>query len=191
MSGVTRTPVGHGIDPEVCSHWRLTPGRVLGDRVAGTWEATRDGAAYVVKHFGPAAHPDWRYPLRVAAALRAQGWPTPEPAEEPLAGPGGAWVLFHRLPGRSMRPGETDRPAEERARGRLLAELHAAAAATGITDQRNGFTGPAELVTDPELDRWLRVHELARPAEGRMLRTCRDAAAEWFAGNPAPDAPAA
>jgi len=39
------------VDPEVCSHWRLTPGRVLGDRVSGTWEATRDDTAFVVKYF--------------------------------------------------------------------------------------------------------------------------------------------
>jgi Ser/Thr protein kinase RdoA (MazF antagonist) len=169
---------GVEIDPEVCSRWRLTPGPVLGDRPSGTWAAARDHTAYVVKYFDSATFPDWRYPLRVAAALRAQGWPTPEPAEEPLIGAGGVWVLFHRLPGRSVRPA-----GEERSRGRLLAELHAAAAATGITDQRGGFTGPAEVVADPELDRRLRIHERARPEEGRMLRACRDAAAEWFAGH--------
>ncbi|GGS56445.1 hypothetical protein GCM10010156_13780 [Planobispora rosea] len=188
-AGGAWTPVGRGIDPEVCSRWRLTPGRVLGDRAAGTWEATRGGAACVVKYFGAAAFPDWRYPLRVAAALRAQGWPTPEPVEEPLAGPDGVWVLFHRLPGESVRPADADRPAEEHARGRLLAEFHEAAADTGIADQRGGFTGPAERVADPELEHWLRAHELACPAEGRMLRACRDAAVGWFADNPVPDAP--
>jgi aminoglycoside phosphotransferase (APT) family kinase protein len=176
------------LDPSVCARWRLTPGPVLGDRPSGTWAATRNGAAFVVKHFA-ADFPDWRYPLRVAAALRAQGWPTPEPAEEPMTGPGGAWVLFHRLPGRSVRPAEADRPAEERARGRLLAELHRAAAATGITDQRGGFADPAEVVGDPELDHWLRAHERARPDEGRPLRACRDAAAAWFADHPTRGAP--
>jgi Ser/Thr protein kinase RdoA (MazF antagonist) len=186
---VTDTPAGPGLDREVCSHWRLTPGRVLGDRASGTWSATRDGTALVVKYFDPATFPDWRYPMRVAAALRAQGWPTPEPVEDPLIRAGGVWVLFRRLPGRSMRPAEQDRPAEERARGRLLAEFHTAAAATGIVDQRGGFSGPAELVADPALDHWLRVHERTHPEDGRILRTCRDAAAEWFAGNVVVDAP--
>ena len=173
---------------EVCSRWRVTPGRVLGDRPSGTWAATRGRTRYVVKYFDSAAFPDWRYPLRVAAALRAQGWPTPEPAEEPQIEAAGVWVLFHRLPGRSRQPADQDKPAEERARGRLLAELHAAAAATGITDQRGGFAGPAEVVADPALDNWLRVHERTRPDEGRLLRACREAAAEWFAGHVA-DAP--
>ncbi|GAA5195988.1 hypothetical protein GCM10023322_63900 [Rugosimonospora acidiphila] len=177
------------LDPEVCARWRLTAGPVLGNRAAGTWEATRDGAAFVVKHFGSGFPPGWRYTLRVAAALREQGWPTPEPAEEPLVTPDGAWVLFHRLPGRSMTPTDEDKPAEQRARGRLLAEFHTATAATGITDQRDGFTGPAEVVSDPELERWLRVHETIRPDEGRAMRACRDAAAEWFAGNATPEAP--
>jgi aminoglycoside phosphotransferase (APT) family kinase protein len=188
-TGAARAPVRRWPDPEVCAGWRLTPGPVLGDRVSGTWEATRDGATFVIKHFGSTVYPDWRYVLRVAAALRAQGWPTPEPAEEPMIGPGGAWVLFHRLPGRAVTPAGADRAVEERARGRLLARFHAAAAATGIADQRGGFTGPAELVGDPELDRWLRAHEVARPDEGRVLRAYRDAAVAWFADNPAPDAP--
>jgi Ser/Thr protein kinase RdoA (MazF antagonist) len=102
---------------------------------------------------------------------------------------GGAWVLFRRLPGRCVRPADADRPAEERCRGRLLAEFHAAAAATGIVDQRGGLAGPAELLADPKLDHWLRVHERACPDEGPMLRACRDAALHWFAAHLAVDAP--
>ncbi|WP_158610101.1 phosphotransferase enzyme family protein [Micromonospora globbae] len=180
---------GGGLDPEVCAHWRLTPGPALGHRASGTWAATREKAAFVVKHVDPRIFPDWPYTLRVAAALRAQGWPTPEPAEEPWIRPDGAWVLFHRLPGRSMTPADGDRSAEARARGRLLAEFHASAAATGIVDQRGGFADPAELVRDPLLDHWLRVHERYRPDEGRPLRACRDATAAWFADNPVVDAP--
>jgi Ser/Thr protein kinase RdoA (MazF antagonist) len=177
------------VDPEVCARWRLTAGPVLGDRADGTWEATRNGVRFVVKLFGAEYPPDWRYTLRVAAAIREQGWPTPEPAEEPLVTPHGAWVLFHRLPGRARTPTSADRPAEERARGRLLAEFHEAAAATGITEQRDGFTLPADVVNDPELERWLRLHERARPDEGRALRACREAVAQWFDDNATPDAP--
>ena len=88
--------------------------------------------------------PSWDYPLRVAAALRSAGWPTPAPVSEPLVVPGGAWVLFDRLPGAPRAGG--DRPRE---RGRLLAALHLAAAASGIDSPRDGFPPPAEVVGDP------------------------------------------
>ncbi|MEU4626333.1 aminoglycoside phosphotransferase family protein [Actinoplanes sp. NPDC023801] len=177
------------LDPEVCARWRLTAGPVLADRPSGTWDATRDGVPVIVKYFDDATFPDWRYPLRVASALRGLGWPTPEPVEEPLTGPYGTWMLFRRLPGRSLRPAEKDQPAERRARGRLLAEFHAAAAATGIDDQRGGFHTPAEVVTDPELEPWLRRHEAAHPEQARVLLRCQESAASWFIDHPAPDAP--
>jgi Ser/Thr protein kinase RdoA (MazF antagonist) len=177
------------IDPEVYAHWRLTAGPVLADRLSGTWAATRDGTPLIVKYFDEATFPDWRYPLRVAAALRDLGWPTPEPVEEPLIGPHGTWMLFRRLPGRPVQPAEKDQPAERRARGRLLAEFHSAAADTGIDDQRGGFNGRAEVVTDPELERWLRRHEVVNPEQGGVLRRCQEAAASWFIEHPDVDAP--
>jgi Ser/Thr protein kinase RdoA (MazF antagonist) len=169
---------------EACARWRLTAGEVLGHQESGTWAATRGGAAFVLKRYRANEFTDLPYTLRVAAALRAQGWPTPEPAEEPLAGDGESWVLFHRLPGRSNWE-----PGEQRRRGRLLAELHAAATATGITDQRRDFPVPDEVVADPELDRLLRTHELACPEQGRVLRAGRDRAVSCFAEHSAADAP--
>jgi Ser/Thr protein kinase RdoA (MazF antagonist) len=88
-----------------------------------------------------------------------------------------------------VQPADEDKPAEERSRGRLLAEFHRAASATGIIDQRGGFCGPAELVADPALEHWLRIHGRVRPDEGRILRACRDATLQWFADNPSGDAP--
>ncbi|MEU4155293.1 phosphotransferase [Actinoplanes sp. NPDC026670] len=164
------------------SRWGLANRRALTERVNGTWAADRDGVPVIVKFF---TERDWRYPLRVAAALRALGWPTPDPIEEPLVVPDGAWMLFERLPGTPKDRG----PAEQRARGRLLAEFHAAAAETGISDQRGGFASPAQVVGDPELEHWLRVHERSKPEEGRILRRCRDAAVIWFADHPEPDVP--
>jgi Ser/Thr protein kinase RdoA (MazF antagonist) len=185
---IARTMTGV-IDPEVCARWRLTAATVLADRPSGTWQAVRDGTTVIVKYFDDATFPDWRYTLRVADALRDLGWPTPEPVEEPLIGPRGAWVLFRRLPGRALEPAEKDRPAERRARGRLLAEFHAAAAATGIDDQRGGFRTPAEVVGDPELERWLRRHEAANPEQGGALLRCREAAVSWFGDHPDPNVP--
>jgi Ser/Thr protein kinase RdoA (MazF antagonist) len=164
------------------TRWGLENRRALTDRPNGTWAADRAGRPVILKFF---TEQDWEYPLRVAAALRALGWPTPEPIEEPLVVPDGAWVLFARLPGEPRQASEEER----RARGRLLAELHQAAAATGITGQRGGFARPAEVVGDPELEHRLRVYETAHPEEGGILRRCRDAAVSWFDEHPEPDAP--
>lgn len=128
--------------------------------------------------------PSWDYPLRVAAALRSAGWPTPAPVSEPLVVPGGAWVLFDRLPGASRAGG--DRPRE---RGRLLAALHLAAAASGIDSPRDGFPPPAEVVGDPVLASLLRGHARDHPSEGRVLLAGLEAAAGWFADHPDVDAP--
>ncbi|MBG0565964.1 phosphotransferase enzyme family protein [Actinoplanes aureus] len=165
------------IDADVCRRWRLEPGPLMGDRGGGTWAATRGGPDLVVKRV---TYRDVAYTLRVAAALREQGWPTPELVEEPLVdGDGGTWLLLHRLPGVPRPRGA----GEQRARGRLLAEFHESAAASGLDERRDGFAGPAEVVGDPALDRWLREFERFRPEQGRFLRECRDVTAEWFAGN--------
>ncbi|MEU8664384.1 hypothetical protein [Actinoplanes philippinensis] len=83
------------------ARWRLADPRALTDRVNGTWAAERDGLPVIVKFF---TEQDWRYPLRVAAALRAQGWPTPEPIEEQLVVAAAASDLIARLTGRPRDP---------------------------------------------------------------------------------------
>ncbi|GIE91859.1 phosphotransferase enzyme family protein [Actinoplanes regularis] len=176
-------------DPAVCAGWRLTPGALLSARSTHTWAATRGDSEYVLQRVSRATSPDWRYPLRVAAALRERGWPTPELAEEPWETADGVWLLAHRLPGRPRSAAGPDSPTEQRERGRLLAGLHATLAETGITEQRDGYRSPAEVVGDPELDRTLRSYEMIHPEDGAQLRACREETAAWFEANPADDAP--
>ncbi|GIF16029.1 phosphotransferase enzyme family protein [Actinoplanes teichomyceticus] len=176
-------------DPEVCARWRLTPQALPAARAGRTWAVTRDGAGHILKRLDPADSPDWPYPLRVAAALHARGWPVPEPTDEPLVTPGGVWLLYRRLPGRPLRSSGPDSPAQQRTRGRLLARLHAELAATGITAQRGGFRSPVEVLADPALERTLRAYERIHPADGARLRACREAAAARFAALPTGDAP--
>jgi Ser/Thr protein kinase RdoA (MazF antagonist) len=126
--------------------------------------------------------PSWDYELRVAEALRAQGWPTPAPVADPWAVADGAWVLFARLPGAPA-------PDDPLVRGRLLASLHRAAAACGISSPRPGFPSPASVVGDPVLARLLRSYARDHPASGAVLLDGLSAAAGWFEDHPAIDAP--
>jgi Ser/Thr protein kinase RdoA (MazF antagonist) len=173
----------------VCARWRLVPGALLSARSTHTWAVTRDGDAAILQRLNPADQPGWDYPLRVAAALRGLGWPTPEPVEEPLVTADGVWLLTRRLPGRPRVTSGADSPEQQRARGRLLAELHAALAGVRITGQRAGFRSPAEVVGDPELERTLRTYEKVHPEDGAFLLAGRDAAVAWFAANPTDEAP--
>lgn len=182
-------PVDRSVDPEVLRRFTVEPRRFLAGRLTRTWQVERGGRPYVLKCFGPGSLPDWSYQLRVAEAMRGQGWPAPAPVDAPLITADTAWLLFDWLPGAPQTPTDAEKPAEERARGRLLAEFHAAAAATGITQPRRGFPGPRDIVADPELERWLRVHERFAPEEGATLRRHREASAAWFDEHPDPDVP--
>ena len=166
--------------------WALTGDlELVGDRRARTWRVHDSRRTFVLKHFGPRSAPDWNYALRASAVLRRLGWPTQELVDEPLVRRDGAWALLRWLPGEPSVD-----PREHLLRGRLLAELHAAAAALSGMGQRAGFVEGRRVVADPELDRWLRVHERVNPEQGRVLRAARDAAARWFAENSTEDLPA-
>src|SRR5262245_40180211 len=111
---------------ELVRRWRLDHVRFVSSRSSTTWFAESRGEPFVVKHHGPGSG-DWRYPLRVTAALEGQGWPVPRLAAEPVeTDGGGAWVLLHRLPGEPFDPAVAGTPREQRRRGRLLAEFHVA-----------------------------------------------------------------
>jgi Ser/Thr protein kinase RdoA (MazF antagonist) len=167
--------VGTAALTSICARWGLELGRALTGGGSGTWAVRRSHSPLILKFH---ASPSWRYELSVAAALRAQGWPTPVPVEIDDAG----WVLFTRLPGEP-------RPDDQAARGRLLAALHQAAAASEFAMPRPGFPAPSSVVTDPTLGRLLRDYARTRPAEGTVLLNGLESAAAWFTDHPAIDAP--
>lgn len=159
----------------VCARWGLSLDEALTGAGSGTWAVRRSGEPLILKYY---TSPSWAYELAFAAALRAQGWPTPSPLE---VGDDG-WVLFSRLPGRP-------RPDDQLARGRLLAALHRAATACGISAPRPGFPPPQEVVGDPALARLLHAHARSHPVDGAVLLDGLSSAASWFADHPVVDAP--
>jgi Ser/Thr protein kinase RdoA (MazF antagonist) len=112
-------------------------------------------------------------------AMRRAGWPVPELLDAPEVRSDGTWLLFSWLPG--LPASEAGPVGDALARGRLLAQFHDSAAATGMTRRRNGFTDLFEVVADQELEAWLTVHEQRVPEEGALLRRCRQFVLERFA----------
>jgi Ser/Thr protein kinase RdoA (MazF antagonist) len=104
----------------------------------------------VLRRYGPwHSLDDVAYELRVLERVAALGWPVPLALTPPAQVGPHIWGLFRYLPGRPRRP-RTDAAlrTEQRARGRLLARLHADLA--GLTDlgQRPGWRR-REAVLDP------------------------------------------
>ncbi|MFC8800478.1 phosphotransferase enzyme family protein [Promicromonospora sp. NPDC057138] len=164
---------------DLLEQWRLSDASYLGGSRSRTWRVRRGSSAFAVKWLSANVRSDWRYEARVMAALRAANWPAPVLTEEPIVRGDGVWRLFAWLPG-DPAPVEDD-AAKEYARGRLLAEFHAASSSLGVAGQRDGFALPRETISDPLLDQWLTVHERRLPEEGRILRAYREAAAAQLA----------
>ncbi|HEV3359706.1 MAG TPA: phosphotransferase [Pseudonocardiaceae bacterium] len=163
------------IPKQLAARWRLRDVAHVGAPMSRTWQAARGPGKVIVKQLGAQALPDWPYQVEFMGSMHRAGWPVPELLEAPEVRPDGIWLLLSWLPG-----APADSPGEALARGRLLAQFHADAAATGMTRRRTGFPELADVVADGELDSWLAVHELSNPKEGALLRTYRRAAHERF-----------
>jgi Ser/Thr protein kinase RdoA (MazF antagonist) len=181
-----RAPGAQHVAGAVMRQWGLTEALFLSRRASTTWRAARGPETVVVKLLPPWAG-DWRYQAEVADRFWDQGWPVPRLLTEPVISPEGTWLLLSWLPG--THDGIADQNSERLFRGRLLAELHAAALETGITRQRPGFSFPLEIARDPALIHWLDVHAQASPGEAAVLSARRAAAAAWLAGHDLSAAP--
>jgi aminoglycoside phosphotransferase (APT) family kinase protein len=103
----------------------LTPVRYLGGRLNQHWLVESGGKPFVLRGYARELIESVEYELEVLRRPGQQGWPVPEPVQEPAELLGRLWCLFTLLPGES-RPEQTS--DERRARGRLLARLHEATA---------------------------------------------------------------
>ncbi len=108
------------------------------------------------------------YELRLLARIAALGWPVAPVVEGPIEHAGHVWSLAPFLSG--APPVTTDAIAEQRARGRLLAEFHADLAPIQEFGQRGGWRRCEEILNDLTLDHILTVHERTRPEEVRILQ---------------------
>jgi Ser/Thr protein kinase RdoA (MazF antagonist) len=136
-------------------------------RVLRRWAASRESVDYEV---------------RLVALLAARGWPVAPVVEGPVEMAGHFWSLARFLPG---HPAALHGPAvEQRARGRLLAQLHADLIALDLPKQRPGWRRCEEVLTDLVLDDILNLNERTQEEEVRILRWHLERARERVAGIP-------
>lgn len=106
------------------------------------------------------------------AALTALGWPVAAIVAGPTEIEGQVWSLASFL--RGELPAIDSKIhggyADQRARGRLLAEFHQGLAQIPELGQRPGWHRCEEILADPALDQILAQNEPQRSEEVRILR---------------------
>ena len=139
----------------------------LGGRVNQHWLVEARRERLVLRRWAqPADEID--YELRLVARIAALGWPVAPAVAGPIELEGHFWSLAPFLPGDP--PSEKYSIAEQRARGRLLAQFHADLAQLGGFGQRGTWRRCEAILGDPTLDRLLTDHERTRPEEILILR---------------------
>jgi Ser/Thr protein kinase RdoA (MazF antagonist) len=120
------------------------------------------------------------YELRLLERIAALGWPVAPAVAGPIELAGHRWSLARFLPGEPLV--EKYSLAEQRARGRLLAEFHAGLAQLGRFGQRGAWRRCEAILGDSTLDQLLAEHEQEQPEEMRILRWHLQRARERVAG---------
>lgn len=110
---------------------------------------------------------DIDYELRLLTRIAALGWPVAPAISEPLESGGYFWSLFPFLPG-DPNPLHGS-PAEQRARGRLLAEFHADMASLHGFGQRGTWRRCEQILEDQTTEQMLKDNEQKHPEEIRVL----------------------
>lgn len=171
----------------------------LGGRINQHWLVEAHGEQLVLRCWGQsplldvaASHTaSTRYEVRLVASLAALGWPVASVVAGPLEIAGHLWSLAPFLAGEvpAMNNSVHGGHAEQRARGRLLAEFHAGLAQVPDLGQRPGWRCCEEILRDPALDEILTQNEQERSEEVAVLRWHLEQAREQTAGLSLQDRP--
>ncbi len=150
----------------------------LGGRLNQHWLVHGQGEQLVLRRWDK-SECDIEFELRLLKDIAAMGWPVAPAVGEPVESGGWIWSLFPFLAG--SPPSLEDPIAEQRARGRLMAEFHVALAQLGDHGQRKGWRRCEAILGDMDLDCVLAEHEHERPEEVRILRWHLDRSRERIA----------
>jgi aminoglycoside phosphotransferase (APT) family kinase protein len=151
----------------------------LGGRLNLHWLVEAQRERLVLRRWAqPADSVD--YELRLLARVAALGWPVAPAVAGPIELAGYIWSLSALLPGEPVA--DKYSVAEQRGRGRLLAELHASLAQLGDVGQRGAWRRAEATLADSALDQLLINYQHERPEEIRILRWHLERARERAAG---------
>jgi Ser/Thr protein kinase RdoA (MazF antagonist) len=154
----------------------------LGGRQNRHWlvkSSSRSGAEEkVLRRWGPQPASSIEYERTLIVRIKAMGWPVAQ-LEEPVEFDGHLWSTSPVLPG---DPKIVRDSSELRARGRLMAELHADTSGIKDLPQRPGWRRAEEILADQALDRILSETESTQPEEVRIVRWHLDRARLRIAG---------
>ena len=173
------------VAPEILKHLGVSLIASLGGRLNQHWLVESARERLVLRRWGTQAEEDINYELRLLARIAALGWPVPAAIEGFTEWEGHYWSLFPFLPGEP--PSTEDPAAEQRTRGRLMAEFHNDIGPLPEFGQRGTWRRCEVILADPELDRVLSDHERILPEDVAVLRWHLDRARERIAGVPLDD----
>jgi Ser/Thr protein kinase RdoA (MazF antagonist) len=150
--------------------------RLIAHRRNTHWMVDTPGRRVVLRRYAAdRSHDDVAYELRLLERLHSRGWPVPTPVAPLVEAGSSIWCVFRYMPGRAPMPrSAAGVRAEQRRRGRLLAQLHTDMADAVEMGQRERWRRADEGLFDrtgkPPVDETLAQYEREAPEEGRVLR---------------------
>ncbi|WP_274364119.1 phosphotransferase enzyme family protein [Paenibacillus thermotolerans] len=141
----------------------------LGGRLNQHWLVNCNNERLVLRLWHKATHiDDIEYEANLLKSIAELGWPVASVIEGPIESGEQFWGLFPYLQG---EPPSVENPAaEQRARGRLIAQFHNDLKRLSGIGQRKDWRRCEEILFDDELDILLSENEKNRPEEIRILR---------------------
>ena len=166
---------------------RVSRIRFIAHRENTYWMVETPGRRVVLRRYAPGRlHGEVSYELRLLEHLDGRGWPVPVPIAPLVKAGGPIWCAFRYMSGRAPAPRSVaGAHAEQRRRGRLLAQLHASMEDLVDMGQRPGWRradeGLFERTDQLPVDEVLSLYERAYPEEGGILRAYADRVCERLA----------
>lgn len=164
----------HTPSSDVLRRFGVALSQCLGERENTTWHVNDGVRNYVLRGHPSATSTGLDFEYAVMQDARSLGWPVPRLLAGPVHDGTFVWTLTEFLPGVPLaRTTEGDR-----ARGVLLAQLHADLRSCQRRYQRPGFLGCVELLFDERNDQALRRLASYFPDEAYVFSWHLDAARE-------------